>query len=497
MARKPKQRVFFSGLRGKFTKATAPVKRISKTTYSSVSKQIKLRPLSSFFALLIFLLGLIFISNQLTKPEEETQSKVPVKEVQTFNIGEAPRIRLSAQVEKSGVIQIVAQAPGIVSKVHVTEGKSVKRGTTLVSTGSNYLGANAASVQRQLAQVQYQNAKNTFSLQKEIIAKQREIADKTDASADELRDIANRALDETRSLIALNEEILSSVDRNLETLENTNVGGANDDLILQTQQVKAQLLAGLNQTRSGLRSAEFQASADEPPAQLSNLNRELVQKQLDLQEKSLSLGLETARLQVRLAQISESIMFPAAPFAGTIERVHVKVGQTVAPGTPLITLSGTVSASTVIALVPQNTAQNINKLQSSYLLIENERVEASPIYISKEATNGQLYSAIFAVPEGYESKLTDLGYIDIEVPIGTEFTSSAYPFVPLDSVQQTQDKAVVFVVEGETAAGKNVALGEVQGNYVQIVSGLSSNDKVIRNRNIISGDKVTVQNPQL
>lgn len=494
MPRKPK-RVFFSRLGNFVSSATAPVKRKSKTTYQFAAKQLRLRPLTSFVVLLIVLFALIAASNQITKPKEDTEPvESPVKEVQTFNIGQAPMVTLNAQVQKSGVVQIVAQAPGIVSRVHVTEGKSVKRGQTLISTGSNYNGASAASVSRQLAQTQYSSAKDTFNLQKEIIGKQREMADKTDSSADDLRSITNKSLGETRDLISLNENILGAVDANLKTLEDTNVGGVNDDLILQTKQLKAQLLAGLNQARSGLRSAEFAESGDKAPAQLSNLSRELAQKQLDLQEKSLALGLETARLQLKLAQISESVMFPSAPFAGTVERVHVRVGQTVSPGTPLVTLSGSSTTITATALVPRQVAQGINKLQSSYLEIDGEKIEAAPIYVSKEATNGQLYSVIFAVPEEHEAKVTDLAFIDVEVPVGQDFSAVAYPFIPLDAVEQTQDTAVVFTVDGDKAHGKNVTLGEVQGNFVQIISGLSATDVVILNRNIISGDKVKITN---
>lgn len=490
MARKP-NRVFFSRPRKFFSRALAPIIRKSQSTLPFATKQIKLRPITTFLVLLTALFILIALSHQITKPKKTDQNQeVITKEVATFNIGSAPTITLHAQVQKSGVVQIVAQAPGIISKIHITEGKSVKRGQTLISTGSNYLGANAQSIQRQLAQTQYSNAKDTFELQKELIGKQRELADKTDLSQDQLRDITNKSLGETKDLISLNENILATIDANLKTLEDTNTGGVNDNLILQTKQLKAQLLAGLNQAKNSLRSAEFTSSSDKAPSELSNLGRDVAQKQLDLQEKSLELGLESTRLGLKLAQISESVMFPSAPFAAIVQRVHVRTGQTVSPGTPLVTLSTQTGSISATALVPRNIAQSINKLQNSYLIIGNNKIEQNPTYISTEATNGQLYSVVFLIAEKYQDKLTDMSFIDINVPIGYEYSSGASPFVPLDAVHQTQDEAIVMTIENDTAQGKKVTLGEVMGSYVQITSGLINQDVVILDRNVVALDKV-------
>ncbi len=487
MPRKPKE--VLPG-RNRFS-FLAPIKGKTAKTYTFATSQAQRRPLFTFLVLLVLLFALIAIAKFLTSPKIAQKANEQVtKEVSTFSIGKAPTITLHAQVEKSQVIQIVAQSSGIVNKINVVDGKSVNRGTTLISLATNYQGGNAPSAQRQLAQSQYNTATTTQQLEKDIIAKQRDIANKTDENADQLRDITNQSLDETRSLVSLNESILSQIDTNLNTLENNNVGGANDATILQTKQLKAQLLSATNQARASLRQAEFTQDPNKPPAQLSDLQKDLAQKQLDLQEKTLALNVETARLQVALAQINEAIMFPAAPFAGSVERVHVKVGQNVTPGTILVTFSGNNNSLTAIALVPRNIAVNISQLQSSYLIINNQKVEELDPYVSKEATNGQLYSVIFGIPNQYAQTLTDQGFIDVEVPFGTNYTSASAPFIPLDAVHQTQDQAEVFTIDGDSAKGKKVTLGEVQGNFVQITSGLSAADIIIVNRNIVSGDKI-------
>ena len=148
-----------------------------------VNEQIVKRPLTSFVITLGTLLGLIVLSNIIFKPEAPPTEEIPPKEVQTYKIGEAPRITVQAQVEKSGVIQIVAQTAGIVSSIGANEGRELKKSANLINISSNYQGSNAAGVQTTIASRQYQFARDTFDTQKEIIGKQREIAEKTKENA--------------------------------------------------------------------------------------------------------------------------------------------------------------------------------------------------------------------------------------------------------------------------------------------------------------------------
>lgn len=482
---------FFRSILTKLRIGTAPIKEKSRKIYTKIVRSSKKRPLQSFFAILLILLILIAFGNLLRKPTaEETKVKEPI-EVQTYAIGSAPRITLSAQIEKEGVIQIAAQTTGIVNKIHFREGNEVKKGQTLVSLSTNYQGANAASVQHQIALVQAKTAQETFNFQKDIIAKQREVAEKTDANADELASIAQKSIDETKSQISLNESILSTLDENLKTLEANNANGTNDALILQTKQLQSQFLATTNQSRSALRQSEI--SVNDNSKKLSTLQKEITLKQLDLQEKTLKLSVDAANLQTKLASINESLMFPTSPFTGKVERIHVRQAQQVAPGTPLITISTTGKSETAVVLVPQNIATSVSKLDSSFLIIDNERYDTTPAYVSTEAVSGQLYAIIYAIPQEFANKLTDKGFIDVEVPIGYSSTPESIPYVPLDAVHQTQDKAVVFVVEGEKAESKIVTLGQVQGEFIEIASGLNNNSVIIVSRNIVTGDPVKLK----
>lgn len=488
-------RSFGKKVNKKITEVFSSINLKRKVYYRKSMNKVEKRPLLSFLGLLLILLGLIILSNFINKPKDQIEETgITAKNVQTYSIGTSPKITVQAVVEKSGVIKVVSLGSGVVQSINVEVGQEVTKGTNLISMSTNYQGGNAFSVQRQLAQVQYKNVKDTYDAQKDLIAKQKELALKQDENADELRRISNDSLGSSRSLIDLNNSILSSLESQQTELENTNTNGANDAAILQTKQLRSQFQAANNQIESGLKNAEYAGSDDNPQAEMSNISKDITIKQLEIQEKALALNKEVSRLSVVLAQINEAIMYPSSPVNGKVERIYVRVGQVVNPGTPIAQISGNSDSLMAVALLSRETAQAVSRSMVSTLHFGNESYEAAPFYVSSDATDGQLYSAQFAIPEEYSPQVTDKGYILIEIPIDFAKTGSAIPFIPIDSVFQTQDDAFVFVAKDGKALSKKVKLGAVVGRYVEIKEGLSEGDQVILNRNVISGDPVKVEN---
>lgn len=478
-----------------WNKRFSSIKTGAQNRYNKTRLIVKKRPLLSFVVALAILLAVIFLSNLLTPQVKEPEKNILTKEVKIYQIGTSPKVSMQAQIEKTGIIKITAQGSGVVSNINVKQGASVSKGQNLLSLSTNYQGGSVQSVQRQMAQAQYNNAKDNFDTQKQLIQSQKQAAEKADTSSDDLRDFANRSLSETQSLIDLNDSILSSLNSQQSQIEaSPNPSTPVDQQTVQVRQLKSQLVGANNQLRSALRNSEFQAASDQAPAQLSDLQKDIALKQLDLQDKSLDLNKEVLRLQLNLAQISESIMFPSAPYAGVVERVFVRTGQTVNPGTPLLTITGNVKNLTAIVLVNQNLAQNISSTDTSTIQVGNKQIESTPSYVSSEATDGNLYSVIYELPESLEKLVTDGSFVNIEIPVGTPDTGSTIPFIPIDSVFQSQEKSEVFVVDKDKAASREVILGDVFGSYVEVKSGLDSGDQVILNRNVVSGEQVRIVN---
>lgn len=229
---------------------------------------------------------------------------------------------------------------------------------------------------------------------------------------------------------------------------------------------------------------------------LSKVQKDVTYKQLDLQDKSINLSNEASEIQLQIAQVSEATMYPSAPFAGVVDKVFVKVGQAVNPGTVLMQISEDVKADpvTAIAYVSSDVAKKVSRTEPSIVRIGGERLELYPFYVTQDAVNGLLYAVYYDIPELYRSSVTENGFIQIEIPLGQVDTSSLTPYVPVDALYQTKETNYLFIVKNHKAESRQVTLGEVFGGYVEVLKGLNDGDQVITDRNVISGDNVKVVN---
>lgn len=491
----------FAFVRQRLVDSLGILKRKGRALYKALTSIILRYPLRSFFSVLSIMTLLTIIGSFLSHPPSIKTVETPPKTITLFGIGKAPRMQVSAQVQKSGVVHIVAQSPGVVQAIYKTEGQTVGRGTNLLWLSTNYQGGTIPSVSRKMAEHSAALAVGTFTGQREMIAKRREIAGKLDTQTDDLRNITHQSVEETKTQITLNEEILSSLSSQIDYLVATNVGGANDSLILTTKQGKAGILAGLSALKAGLRNSEYQENEGNAPARLSNSTREVTRMQLDLEEKSLALSTEVALLNLKIAQISESLMFPASPVAGRVERIHVTVGQNVNPGTILATVTGTKTTTTLAVSLPGATARQLSYTEKSVgYLPGGKTVELTPRYISQEPTDGTLHTILFTLPSEYDGLLGNGANIAIELPIGSAQTTSSVPYVPLDAVYQTQQASYVYIATPSAqgawiAKSTPIELGSVYGSFVEVRRGLASVDQVILTRNVVDGDPIALPKP--
>jgi membrane fusion protein, multidrug efflux system len=458
--------------------------------YKRITQTLQRRPFLSFFLALGLLFAFILLGSILSNlNKKEEPERVVVKDVSTYRIDGVPKVTVQAQIDKAGVVQIVAQNAGVVQSIPVKEGDTVTRGQTLVQLSTTYNGGNAPALQLQLAQRQYQNTLDTYNTQKDLIGKQREVADATTANTEELRRIASDSAGDVQNLLNFSEGQLRDIDETISVLEATNIGGINEPLIAQANQARGQLLSGVVQLRGQVRQLNSQADEDAPPARLSDLQKDITVKQLEIQEKAPDLSRDAARIQRDLAGVQASTMTPSSPCAGSVERIHVRVGQTVAPGTPIATIKTNNTAVTAEALVPSEIAASVSRSEPSTITLQGKTYSVTPYFVSGVATQGQLYSVLYSLPEGLNGKVTDGAFTSVEIPLGYS-TGDATPYIPLDAVYLTQSEAYVYVAQNGKAASKKVTLGDVYGKFVTVTGGLSDSDIVILNRNIVTGDRV-------
>lgn len=449
--------------------------------------QLRQRPWVVLGTLALVVITLILVGSYLQQEKPEAQNdQETILSVDTFQIGTNPRINVLAKIQKENVVTIVAQKPGVVQKIYVQEGDHIPyKGQNLVYLSDNYQGGNASSLQRQIAQKQYENTKGTLPTQLDTIAKQKELANLQETNDDELRKLQQDTLDDARSQLDRNEDLLTLVEQAQEDLPASVSAGLD-----QYDQLTVQLKQGNDQLRQQIRQLEYQTDDDNPPGELADTQRALALQQLELQEKSIKLSAEIGELQYKLAQVQEGLSFPSSVSNGDIELVHVSVGQYVQPGTPLVTMKGCNDLITATITTSKSIAQSVNLTSPAVFHLGEESVELYPRFISSEPVANGSYVIKFAVPAEHDNLIGNNQLIKVDLPVGMADTSATVPFVPLESVYQSSDGSFLYTLEDQKAQVTKVELGEVYGRFVQVQSGLSNSQQVILNRNVIDGQTV-------
>lgn len=451
-------------------------------------------PITVFVLFLIFLFVVIFLVSSAAEPEITTQEKGVKKDVIVFDIGEKPTIIAQGKVVESGAVQIFSQTGGIASKIHVKEGDKVYRGSRLLSIANNYEGGNAASIQASVAAKQLKNLEDTFDTQKDLINLQRDIANQVEENSQELRNLAGDSISGTEKLLDQNKDILETLEDNLTLLEQSNTDGSLDEEIFGIKQGIALQSAQILQIESGLRSSSYQASDENPPADLARLQKDVTLKQIDLQESALYLGRDIARLQAAAAAIGASIFYPSSPVTGVVEAVNVVENQVIAPGTPLATLKSSKNSLKIVVQVPKELAPFVSRSQSAKVLVDNNELELFADYVSTISTQANQHTATYTsdtIPQNID--LPQNSFVQVRISLFGNCLDVQTCFVPIESVHQTQESTAVYIVEEGIARLREITIGPIVGKFVEVLSGLENVDKIIISRNVVDGDGLNLQ----
>lgn len=218
----------------------------------------------------------------------------------------------------------------------------------------------------------------------------------------------------------------------------------------------------------------------------------VARKQQDILRYNSLLDKEVARINAERGAIANSLYVPPAASRGTLEHVYVDLYESVTPGTPLYAISTNNQGAFLEVGVSPDVAKRIDVESSSMLVLHDERIDIAPYWLSNEATNGQEFTVLFAVPEPIVKDLVDESYVRVELSLTN--TDDVIRLIPIDAVQFLQDISVVFVLESDnTVSSRAVEIGKVLSQYVEVKSGLSAEDIVVVSRNVFDGDKVITE----
>ncbi len=238
--------------------------------------------------------------------------------------------------------------------------------------------------------------------------------------------------------------------------------------------------AGLSQARAGLQEATArEADAQTRYQRIADMYERKVVPKATLDEMAVNKAAAVARLEAARAALQsaeEGVAYTEvrAPYAGVVTRRLVQVGETVSPGTPL--MSGLSLQYLRVAVdVPQSIVAQVRRIRQGAVYVEGRRIEATRVTVFPEASSSSnTFRARLELPEN----ATDL-YPGMFVKVGFVTGEAQRVLVPQQALVERSEITAVYVVEPDGRTGlRQVRLGDRFGERIEIVSGVSPGERV-------------------
>ena len=178
-------------------------------------------------------------------------------------------------------------------------------------------------------------------------------------------------------------------------------------------------------------------------------------------------GLEAAREGVSYTEIR-------APYGGVVTEKHVQVGEAVAPGTPLMT-GASLDELRVVVEIPQSVIEQVRAVRKAVVYVDGRRIDSTGITLFPAAQPGtNSFRARIELPKGVQG--LSLGMF---VKVGFVTGEADRILVPRSAVVQRSEMRGVYVVAPDGRVSlRQVRLGHVRGDRVEVLAGLAGGERV-------------------
>jgi RND family efflux transporter MFP subunit len=238
--------------------------------------------------------------------------------------------------------------------------------------------------------------------------------------------------------------------------------------------------AALLQAKATLQAASARASeAESRYRRIRDMfDRQVLPKadldQATAQRDAAVAQLSAARAAVVSAQEGVAYTEVRAPYAGVVTQRLVQVGETVAPGTPL--MSGvSLQRLRVAVSIPQSIIDAVRRNMKAAIYVDGRRIEVTHVTLFPVAsTSSNTFRAWLDLPQSVAG--VDPGML---VRVGLVIGERERLLVPASAiVRRSAVTAVYLIQQGGWTTMQQVRLGEPYGDRFEVLSGLVAGDRV-------------------
>jgi HlyD family secretion protein len=215
-----------------------------------------------------------------------------------------------------------------------------------------------------------------------------------------------------------------------------------------------------------------------PPAEVENLEGQ--QSAMTKAADAARAGVSQALANVELARTALSRAMVVAPFSGTILTTTVEVGETTAPGAPILQLAD-VSALHVDAEIDEADLGRVKVGMPADVTLDafpGERIrgtlrEIAPS-VTRDMKGGRSVGVEIALPTDERLRVGMSADVDVIVAVHEHVL-----FVPPSAVQGRGAERVVYVVKNGVATKRTIDVGISTWEAVEVTRGLDEGEPIV------------------
>lgn len=238
--------------------------------------------------------------------------------------------------------------------------------------------------------------------------------------------------------------------------------------------------AGLQAAQAAL--AEARARNEEALAnyqRIADLFQRRVVSKAQLEQATANRDAAAGRLAAAAAGLTaaqEGVGYTEirAPYGGVVTKRLVEVGESVGPGTPLMT-GLSLRDLRVNTTIPQSIVMQVRRLKQAAVYLGDQRVEATKITIFPEAaTPSSSFRARLELPPGALDLAPGM-YVKVGLVIG----EADRLLVPASAVIERSEVTCVYVIDSDSQVSlRYVRPGHRFGDRLEILSGLAAGEHI-------------------